>query len=618
MTSFPLKRVTRNPPPKGIFCSPKSLATPNGFGNDSGMFAILDYTAVLPSGTYERDVNGDYVLNQGVLATSGDSVYTDATSKLYARREVPEGFGALQAGNCAWTRASDGLVLSWDGPWGFQIAPPTNSTNLLTQTPPVYAGGYSPRNKNVTVFFSNVSSPHTRTTRLTIYQRWGSILYCNGVAIPTPDRVLGACMVNDLLVVVVTENDLEDRVYYGKYSELGTVGWTLAGSLNFTNTATRTFLARDHVYTFSEDGLSFNAILRIADEVALNTAKATTATPKVEASKLLIRGTISELNGVVTLNSHTEELFIDIDIVTTSVTYNNVHTAPSADVGDEGRAFASANVQVLFAAGFLGNTEKLIQPVYTGTNTADSTWDVNLTSPTIGTKTGTGSTSLSYAITIGASTFTSTITGSSSSNRSRLTQLDGVEATSSDTETTTLYRPMYCDIAVSDMALLKTIVTNSSSSTTTAGVSTGTQSRDEDLEFETTRSAPVSVYSETQTTPTGGSDDVLGGAGTDPGVTSSTSFSAGFYSIGQENFDFAQGLIVTGVIDRSNASMFQLVGRLWKNISQAYEISVVPLAFTPLNSVINIATLTDIAGDVSLIGVFDLTTSSFFPKLFKI
>ncbi|NOR70898.1 MAG: hypothetical protein GQ532_14590 [Methylomarinum sp.] len=460
----------KNPAPSGVVCKPVSTIDPSGSGVQ---FIKTDYTAnVKPSGTYERDEAGAYVINPSIPLDASDHILVDNANNTYVRRDIGTD---LEGGNCSWER-SDGLVISWNGPLSGHIGPvaPTIAKN---NTPANIIGGYD---KSLTVNawsvegfavggdgISRYTGVITNFDRVS-YTRWDSCIYCHGKKINVTGQVLGAGMLQNFLVVAVRNGRNSDSILYGKLSELKTTGWKLAGNVPLLDVANvRTVLNRDHVYSFSANGLSFNTLVQVSlrhipfgngDVRADNYFLTEDRFAKVVLSGGLILDPLLE---TISLDSITEITYNDI--YNTRFQYDVTHTVVGlrTDYTQTNSTSLVLN-ENLFCVGFVGNVESRCE-ISNATLSGSGSGSGHFIIDSFDSSVSGGSTlSESFDITLNGSIVATYDTQINKSSNITVTEDPGTSealwnGSSTESSTQTAFQPLYCDIANNILILAKTV-----------------------------------------------------------------------------------------------------------------------------------------------------------------
>jgi hypothetical protein len=254
-------------------------------------------------------------------------------------------------------------VISWDGPLGFNVTPrPTYK----------FAGSQKPVNTSYSVLAQKLvtqNSPFFGSVSYDIYSftRFSNIVYAHGKAYSAPGNVLGAAMVGDVIVCVVSGGDNpplseqrnQDSVYFTRLSDMDTLGWRLAGTITVDLRGGESYLARANCYMFSQDGLS---IISIVDSVYdLVDFEGQTDQPSYHFRRSIVRVNLSDDGeGIISVGATNFTVFDDFEKIALTTTINNVSDQFSA-AGSVNYSFVFTDPVFIDAVGFIGNTESIVK-----------------------------------------------------------------------------------------------------------------------------------------------------------------------------------------------------------------------------------------------------------------
>jgi len=241
-------------------------------------------------------------------------------------------------------RKTDGLILSWDGPIGFQYSLEAEyvfqatriSDNTIIKLP---SFGVPDGFLDLTVPYSWLQdSTGFIDEKISVYLQtfWSTTLYAHGKAISTPSAtesgytsgVMGACVLDDTIVIICSDTRNSDRVYYSKYSELLDFGWKVAGDINHSIPTNADILTRNSVFAFDSLSTKF---------VGLATLVINDDSSKGVFKKNIVRGNISINNGVVSVTGVSSQIHNHSGVKTSTRTRTNTETS-STDILNSGGA----------------------------------------------------------------------------------------------------------------------------------------------------------------------------------------------------------------------------------------------------------------------------------------
>jgi hypothetical protein len=353
---FDLKK--QQPPPKGIVCAPVSDTTPDGYAGVKQQFLKTRYTAPLGivDGRYQKDVNNNYVISANPDAVGDINILSAKYVKTGLPDQSPDD---ISGGNCYWSRGSDGLVLSWLGPYGFHVSP--DFEIIPTGRSPIGIEGY------MDVLSTNVTI-NGSVKDIYVHPRYLDELYCHGKTFTTPSEVLSAAMLQDYVVIICKTSRLVDTVYAGKLQSGGAIGFSIVGTITFTDTANLVNLDRQGVYSFSADSLS---IIGLTDAINPNDVNNNFTKKIIVRASLFFDGSgdlqlttatfqLIEMSFLATETITATDSSADVDITVGALTLTFTQHTFSGN-----RSLSGAVIDRVICVGFAGidgNTEVIVKP----------------------------------------------------------------------------------------------------------------------------------------------------------------------------------------------------------------------------------------------------------------
>lgn len=439
---------------KGVLLWPTSDGAPNGWGE--------------PFDTLPGTVGGP---NPNVLLT-----YTGSTVG------IKRGVKRSQAGNCYW-RGPQGRVISWQGPWGFQVESPVHYfgvTSYSSSTDTARAAragaalssiGYTQTTSYIPI---NPSNPTGPGTWLIHGSRFSTKIFKTGKLFATaPNKILGAAELNGGIIAIL----VDQTIRYKK----GSADWVTIGTLTdptVTDPA-KTLLPYLGIFSFDADGLHAIAIRSVLCRDNLDPSYATN-----HIEKVLTRVSVSlDANGNLNTSvSHTATEALALIRTHHSV---STYTPPPPPYTDGGSGSHSSTItyssegETVVAAGFYGNTEvvlsaKAYETSRTQSNSSSGYRYSDGGNDRIGllsvstTESGSNKVGLYSGEDLLVDLFVSTETASSSSSeqkyRTFTPKLVAGVSTSSDTSSTESSSLLFADVSVSlpELCLVKEVSYSSS------------------------------------------------------------------------------------------------------------------------------------------------------------
>lgn len=320
---------------KGVLLWPTSDDAPNGWGE--------------PFDTITGTIGGP---NPNVLLT-----YTGPTVG------IKRGVKRSQAGNCYW-RGPQGRVISWQGPWGFQVESPAHYFGTPSYSSSyeialaARAGaalssiGYTQTTSYIPI---NPSNPTGPGTWLIHGSRFSTKIFKTGKLFATaPNKILGAAELNGGIIAIL----VDQTIRYKK----GPADWVTIGTLTdptVTDPA-KTLLPYLGIFSFDADGLHAIAIRSVLCRDNLNPNYATN-----HIEKVLTRVSVSlDANGNLSTSvSHTATGALALISTFHSVSTYTPPPPPYTDGGSGSYSDTttySSEGETVVAAGFYGNTEVVL------------------------------------------------------------------------------------------------------------------------------------------------------------------------------------------------------------------------------------------------------------------
>jgi len=253
-------------------------------------------------------------------------------------RNIPQSLG----GNC---HNSGDKLISWDGPFGFNIAPPVLRKSLhfnpITEIP-----GYETQLSDIGVINGNAES-------VAVFTRFSNKLYEGGKEkTVAPGEVLGASYFGTSLVCVVSISRLKDAIYVLSNNNQ----WELVGDIDFVESPGQFICNRNHCYWFSESGDSI-----VSHITSIEQPNAWVLIPRVKLKKSQIDDTILidfiAIEQRLNCFQFTEQTVSDKSISDVEYDSNN---EPAMDYQQTYTQNVAGNSVILLGIGYFGDIEKEI------------------------------------------------------------------------------------------------------------------------------------------------------------------------------------------------------------------------------------------------------------------
>ena len=303
-----------------------------GSGISSGSVEIGDRIVVFP-------ISDDFP-NGWIPLPKASVVYGSDTKRKKLLRHTPT---TVDGGNCYW-RGTNKDLLTFEGPWGFQVAPAVLNTSEVGYT----AWNIEGYTANKIGFDSNgdVTASWPPSFTLATYDRFYTSIWKNGSVIATSTyKILGCGISRGNLVIVVNISLSKDRILVAPIPTSGTItSWTTVGDIDYISVSGLTYLYRSNIYSFSKDG---SKIITLVDCYK----------DKARLSKSITRISLDyDISNNLIITS--QSLTLDSEI-----SYDLIVDAHSNSEEDYSHVYSVDGLvgKITIAVGFIGNIENILE-----------------------------------------------------------------------------------------------------------------------------------------------------------------------------------------------------------------------------------------------------------------